>query len=103
MTNARVEDRKVMAIELGRVGMGCPDCGSSTAAPVVDSRCYRSYVRRRRECTDCGYRYSTREIILPDTVGTRDLQLALAIGALPAREKAAIHILVGLPEDEDYG
>jgi len=103
MTNARVEGRKEKAIELGRVGMGCPDCGSRTAAPVVESRCYRSYVRRRRECPDCGHRYSTREIILPGTVGTRDLQLARAIGKLPAREKTAIHILVGLPEDEDCG
>lgn len=41
--------------------MMCPKCGSSQII-VNDSRSYPCYVRRRRDCLDCGYRFTTVEI-----------------------------------------
>ncbi|MDQ8202500.1 transcriptional regulator NrdR [Pelagicoccus sp. SDUM812003] len=45
--------------------MRCPRCASS-ADKVIDSRVSKdgSTIRRRRECLDCGHRYSTTEQIL---------------------------------------
>lgn len=42
----------------------CPDCGH-TSTRVVDTRpdYARSSVRRRRECTDCGVRWFTLELM----------------------------------------
>jgi transcriptional repressor NrdR len=55
--------------------MNCPFCGSSDNR-VVDSRDVRSglEVRRRRECADCGKRFTTYERVdeLPTTVVKRD-------------------------------
>jgi transcriptional regulator NrdR family protein len=41
-------------------GMPCPQCGGKTR--TVDSRTSDSNVRRRRQCKDCGHRFSTREL-----------------------------------------
>ncbi len=41
--------------------MQCPLCGS-WQQEVVDSRPKADSVRRRRECADCGFRFSTIEI-----------------------------------------
>ncbi|MGK9450324.1 NrdR family transcriptional regulator [Acidithiobacillus caldus] len=41
--------------------MLCPKCGSSKHR-VIDSRQYDFGVRRRRECLECGERFSTVEI-----------------------------------------
>lgn len=41
--------------------MRCPKCGSCNMY-IVDSRSDDTTVRRRRECSDCGHRYSTLEI-----------------------------------------
>ena len=40
----------------------CPKCGEKTT--VIDSRNAHTgrYVRRRRECTRCGYRFTTYEM-----------------------------------------
>lgn len=38
----------------------CEKCGGATA--VINSRDEFGYVRRRRKCSSCGYRYSTVEI-----------------------------------------
>lgn len=45
--------------------MRCPKC-SSTEDRVVDSRVSKdgTAIRRRRECIDCGHRYTTSETIL---------------------------------------
>lgn len=43
--------------------MTCPKCGSEKMSIVLDSRDKKSEnaVRRRRECTVCGCRYTTYE------------------------------------------
>ena len=55
--------------------MNCPFCGHADNR-VVDSRDVRSgsEVRRRRECSDCGKRFTTYERVdeLPTTVVKRD-------------------------------
>ena len=38
------------------------ECGHKNSK-VTDSRPAKGYIRRRRECKDCGERYSTVEII----------------------------------------
>lgn len=49
--------------------MRCPKC-ASTLDKVVDSRISKdgSSIRRRRECLDCGHRYSTTEQILRENL-----------------------------------
>jgi len=49
--------------------MRCPKC-ASTEDKVVDSRISKdgATIRRRRECTDCGYRYTTTEEILRENL-----------------------------------
>lgn len=43
--------------------MTCPKCGNK--AIVIDSRTYATgEVRRRRECTRCGFRFSTLEAVV---------------------------------------
>jgi transcriptional repressor NrdR len=44
--------------------MRCPKCGG-TQTKVLDSRFVESYnqIRRRRECENCGYRFTTFEKI----------------------------------------
>ena len=55
--------------------MNCPFC-NHTGSRVVDSRDVRSgsEIRRRRECADCGKRFTTYERVdeLPTTVVKRD-------------------------------
>ena len=47
--------------------MRCPQCDSDNDK-VIDSRSVRSGlgVRRRRECLDCGRRFSTFESVIPE-------------------------------------
>jgi transcriptional repressor NrdR len=40
--------------------MNCPKCDFQTK--VYDSRYHSHYVRRRRECLNCGHRFTTMEI-----------------------------------------
>lgn len=42
--------------------MKCPECGCEESK-VIDSRPTENKVRRRRECTECGCRFTTYEII----------------------------------------
>lgn len=42
--------------------MKCPECGCEESK-VIDSRPTENKVRRRRECMDCGFRFTTYEII----------------------------------------
>ena len=39
----------------------CPECGSRSSA-VADSRPHHGWIRRRRFCHDCEWRYTTYEI-----------------------------------------
>jgi transcriptional repressor NrdR len=47
--------------------MRCPKC-TSIEDKVIDSRISKegSSIRRRRECLECGYRFSTTEILVRD-------------------------------------
>ena len=47
--------------------MRCPKC-TSIEDKVIDSRISKegSTIRRRRECLECGYRYSTTEMLIRD-------------------------------------
>lgn len=47
--------------------MRCPKC-TSIEDKVIDSRISKegSSIRRRRECTECGYRFTTTESIIRD-------------------------------------
>lgn len=49
--------------------MRCPKC-TSIEDKVIDSRISRegSTIRRRRECLECGYRYSTTENLVRDGI-----------------------------------
>lgn len=42
--------------------MRCPECGCDESK-VIDSRPTDNKVRRRRECINCGFRFTTYEII----------------------------------------
>lgn len=42
--------------------MKCPECGWEDSR-VIDSRPTENKVRRRRECVQCGFRFTTYEII----------------------------------------
>ena len=49
--------------------MRCPKC-TSIEDKVIDSRISKegSTIRRRRECLECGYRYSTTETLVRDGI-----------------------------------
>ena len=47
---------------LDSYGICCPECGSEHTE-VTDTRPARYGIRRRRECKDCFYRFSTVEIL----------------------------------------
>ncbi|MEX2045323.1 MAG: transcriptional regulator NrdR [Opitutus sp.] len=49
--------------------MRCPKC-TSIEDKVIDSRISKegSTIRRRRECLECGYRYSTTETLIRDGI-----------------------------------
>ena len=44
----------------GGIKMTCPKCNEKTK--VIDSHTDEDSTERRRECTNCGYRFSTVEI-----------------------------------------
>ena len=41
--------------------MNCPECQSNQTKTII-TRTYDDYIRRRRECISCGYRFTTYEI-----------------------------------------
>lgn len=43
--------------------MNCPNCGKDNNK-VIDKRNKEDYNTRRRECQECGVRFSTSEIIV---------------------------------------
>lgn len=46
------------------MGLKCPECGSENQR-AIDSRpnADANMIRRRRECLDCGYRFTTHEAV----------------------------------------
>nr|WP_259549237.1 hypothetical protein [Heyndrickxia oleronia] len=57
--------------------MKCPSCQSSNYK-VTNSRSRSSYIKRRRECIDCGERWTTVEI------HEKELQVLNRVGKYPA-------------------
>ena len=57
--------------------MKCPECGCEESK-VIDSRPTENKVRRRRECIQCGFRFTTYEIIedIPLMVIKKDNSIA---------------------------
>ena len=43
--------------------IACPHC-KARSSWIVDKRNGDGYVRRRRQCDDCGERFTTREILV---------------------------------------
>lgn len=50
-----------------QAGIKCDVCQSDQVA-VVDKRACRAGIRRRRKCLNCGYRFSTKEIVVQGSV-----------------------------------
>lgn len=50
-----------MRKEIKDFGFKCSSCGNDVSF-VIDSRANQIGVRRRRECSDCGIRFTTYEI-----------------------------------------
>jgi transcriptional repressor NrdR len=46
--------------------VNCPRCDSSTA--ILETRQAGEAVRRRRQCADCGHRFTTYERAVPETL-----------------------------------
>jgi transcriptional regulator NrdR family protein len=44
--------------------MDCPKCYGKTT--VLVTKVNEDYVRRRRECLECGHRYTTVEMVIDD-------------------------------------
>jgi transcription elongation factor Elf1 len=54
--------------------LSCPECGGRTS--VVDTRANGAFVRRRRQCTNCGHRMSSLEYIVGSDSDFRSKYLA---------------------------
>ena len=65
-----------------RVALVCPHCLVRSSSKVIDTKngstvetyhgCDAPCIRRRRECSNCGERYTTRELVFVD-VGASEL------------------------------
>lgn len=69
--------------------MRCPACGGDTA--VIKSRLAGAglVMRRRRECSVCGERFTTRETIVRDEV-VAGPTVAVPVQAVPAASEDAV-------------
>jgi len=52
--------------------MNCPACGNSTR--IIDSRKAARRVRRRRECKECGQRFTTLEMPQREAEALQELE-----------------------------
>lgn len=48
--------------------MVCPNCGANDRWKIINSRMENDYVRRRRQCMECGSRISTIEVNVQELV-----------------------------------
>lgn len=60
--------------------MKCPKCHGATR--VVDSTKHDGGVRRRRECKECGNRFTTREMIVSTSEATVERETLAALAQL---------------------
>ena len=65
--------------------MECPHCGNDKSC-VVDSRKCADGIRRRRECENCGERWTTYEF--PSEMVRRMKELGIKIGIREGRKRA---------------
>jgi len=71
------------------VGVPCAKCGARKGS-TVDSRPQDTYVRRRRECANCGHRFTTYETTTePGDRGLSETQKKILRGVL-----GTLHTLV---------
>lgn len=85
----------------------CPKCKSINSV-VKDSR-YRNdgydgeiYKGRRRECQDCGYRYSTMEVIMKSSTADQDIQAWENLGKGVKVDKSGYVIEKDIPIPEAF-
>lgn len=67
--------------------MSCPDCGHRISK-ITDKRNLPDRIRRRRECLQCGHRWTTYEAELADVIQpppTQHPAVAYAMKNLPAQ------------------
>lgn len=50
--------------------IACPSCKSAKSWVVDKRNTARGEIRRRRQCDDCGVRYTTFEVVRPPKVTT---------------------------------
>lgn len=67
--------------------IACPHC-QARSSWVVDSRNGEGYVRRRRQCDDCGERFTTRE----ELVASRKARPHDKIASLRRRLRAEVRV-----------
>lgn len=63
--------------------MLCPTCYTKTA--VLENRDRDSYHYRRRECTGCGFRFSTREMIVQRVSVVKEEPKKVQVKASPSK------------------
>ena len=66
--------------------MDCVQCSADTR--VLDSRPVRGAVRRRRECTTCGERFTTFERVGPDELEATVIRFVRSLGQTEAVQAA---------------
>ena len=72
--------------------MFCPRCREKTV--VINSRETINGVRRRRECPNCGYRFTTKELVWPeDKIMERESQIKRKVELLQASLNSMKEIL----------
>lgn len=79
------------AVSIGTLLL-CPGCGDLTTHLVIDSRPHETYIRRRRKCQACAWKWTTYETpraeSVPLDVDKVCRAIAKAMGAHPATEAA---------------
>lgn len=51
-------------------GVCCPNCSSNLSDRVDVRRRMQGFIWRRRECCECGTRYTTKECVVWPSLGT---------------------------------
>lgn len=74
----------------------CPSCGHDRSR-VMDSRPWKNWRRRRRQCDECTHRYTTYEVALPHHMTDREFKQAiLAIATIEIELKRHLKSLQDL-------
>lgn len=64
-----------------RLGLPCPQCGHTSPLSIRVRRTPEGHFWRRRECPECGHRYSTVQLAemleVPGSVGWRNRRVSI--------------------------